>query len=158
MGCTDAPEYPDEPIIEYVGINKAQIHQDGPDIPIDSLLITISFTDGDGDLGFSPQDNVLDVFVADSRSPNNFVPSFKIPQIPKQGVGNGISGEITLMIRNTAFGICCENEDFPLASPCQPASYPTGSTNEMYYRIQIMDRAENRSNIIETIPITIQCN
>jgi hypothetical protein len=43
--CVSEPEYPDEPAITYRSISKSTV-QEG-----DSLLLTFSFTDGDGNLG-----------------------------------------------------------------------------------------------------------
>ncbi len=154
--CTDAPDYPDEPVIEYLRINKPLVYQSG--FENDSLLITFSFTDGDGDLSFSELSNEVDVFLRDSRADTMLVTTFQIPSIPLQGIGNGISGEITVMLQNNPFNICCLTEDYPLASPCFPDSYPAGASEVMHYTIQIKDRANHFSNIIRTEDITIQCN
>ncbi len=154
--CAEAPDYPKEPHIEYLRINQTSIEQSG--FEDDSLMITFAFTDGDGDLGFSSTSNEVDVFLRDSRSDTTLVTTFKIPEIPLQGVGNGISGEITMMLKNNPFNICCNAEEFPLATPCFPSSFPSGSTETMYFTIQIKDRADHFSNIVQTEEIIIQCN
>ena len=55
--CLNPPEYPIEPSIELNEVIKVHYPASVTGIPIDSLVIKISFRDGDGDLGLS-KDNV----------------------------------------------------------------------------------------------------
>lgn len=52
--CFDPPEYPNQPEIVFRSINYVEV----PDLPNeaiqDSLILTLRFKDGDGDLGLSP--------------------------------------------------------------------------------------------------------
>ncbi len=155
--CTEPPDYPDEPAIKFERLNKTTISQSG--IDVDTLYVTFSFTDGDGNLGFSATDSIRDVFFTDSRSldQTNPLTTFRIPDIADQGVGNGISGEITIALINT-FEICCFPTNYPLATSCNPFTFPQNSTDTMSYSIQIMDRDSNFSNVIQTEQLIIQCN
>jgi len=142
--CTKPPEYAIEPQIKFEYSTKNTLLQG--DSNQDSLSITISFTDGDGDLG---DNDSLNLFVTDGRT--GFLEnSFRIPFIPEQGAANGISGEITIDL----FTTCCiyENRSIP---PCTPN--PNEPTDELTYLIYIIDRAGNKSNEVETAPIILQC-
>lgn len=62
--CFNPPEFSVVPEIDYVGI---RFSEGTVDEPTDSLIVTISFKDGDGDLGLSPDqidDPYQDVFYA----------------------------------------------------------------------------------------------
>ena len=63
--CVQPPDYPKEPVIQYIGLSKTLMKQ-GTGYA-DSLLVTFSFTDGDGDLGFPESDPTASVFIRDSR-------------------------------------------------------------------------------------------
>lgn len=149
--CVQPPNYPAIPAIEYVGMNQQSIEQGNSTTRPDTLEITFSFTDGDGDLGFGPGDSTVDIFLTDSRE--GFTDIKKLPMIPDQGIGNGISGEITVRLPNR-LPLCCTYADN--STPCQP--HPTIKTDTMSYTIQIKDRAGNMSNKIQTEVITILCN
>lgn len=152
--CVQPPDYPIEPKISVPETgritNKDIITQGNVAAVADTLAITFAFTDGDGDLG--EDGDSLDVFLTDSRE--GFVNRYKLPVIPDQGTGNGISGEITIKIPNKPFNICCTYPDN--SQPCIPnPNYPTDS---YHYTIQIKDRAGHYSNTLETEEITILCN
>ena len=146
FACTSPPDYPLEPIITYQSITTNTINQSA--IQADSAVITIAFTDGDGDLGNEQMDSV-NIFVIDNRI-NFQQPGFVIPFIGQQGVGKGISGEISF----TAPPNCCI---YPNGTPpCQPSvDFPIDTVT---YDIYIVDRAGNESNRVTTEPIFIRCN
>ena len=139
-GCIEPPDYPIEPVIAFVEMNRTQIvAQTIPEDAsraLDTLLITFSFTDGDGDLGGGDTSNV---FLIDSRL-GNAGENYFISAIPQAGVTNGISGEITVMIPE----IFC----FPNSAP----------RDKMTYSIQIVDKAGHHSNIIQTPEIELICD
>lgn len=148
-GCIRQPEFPDEPIIAYMDVNKLAIAQGNNIALADTLAIRFSFTDGDGDLGTASDS--FDIFLTDSR--DGFINNFKLPVIPEKGSGNGISGEITIRIPNIPFNICCTYPDGSTA--CQPNTrFPKDTFS---YSIQIRDRNNRYSNIIQTETITILC-
>lgn len=148
--CVQPPNYPNTPEIAYIGVNQQSIVQGNANNPADTLKITFSFTDGDGDLG--AEGNIVDLFLTDSR--DGFTDIKKLPVIPDQGIGNGISGEITVRLPNKPFSICCIYPDSSQSCEANP-NFPT---NEISYMIQIQDRAGNMSNKIQTETITILCN
>jgi len=140
--CTNKPGFPIEPKIEYIGMTKSSMVQSS--VNGDSTLIRISFTDGDGDLG---DKDSLNLIVTDSRIPG-FPEKFKIPFVPIEGSGNGISGEIGFLVYST----CCI---YPDGSACFPSTqYPTDS---LHYFIKIKDRAGHWSNEIRTNDLVILC-
>lgn len=143
--CAKAPEFPPVPEIAFVGFDDPTIVQRGINNPKDTLEITFSFTDGDGDIG---DEDELNIFLTDSR--DDLALTFKVNPIPEQGIGNGISGEITLRIPNDQ--ICCI---FPDGRTCD--SDPAFPTDKMFYSIQLKDRFGNESNIVQTDEITILC-
>jgi hypothetical protein len=152
--CTQPPDYPVEPVIfpPEAGriLNRQAIVQGSTTAPFDTLVVTFGFTDGDGDIG--TRGDSLDVFLTDSR--DGFVNFYKLPVIPQQGAGNGISGEVTLRIPNKPFNICCTFPDGSTA--CQPnQNFPT---DRYYYTIQIRDQANNFSNELDTEELTVLCN
>lgn len=143
-GCLNPPEYPIEPHIDFVRMTKDVLVQD--QFNTDSLLLTISFTDGDGDIGLD--DGGFDLFITDTR--DQFMPpAYRVPKIPEQGIGNGVSGEISFIIYTT----CCF---FPNGQdPCTPSlEYPVDT---LTYLVYLNDRAGHQSNIIETPPIKVLC-
>lgn len=148
--CVQPPDYPRAPELEYIGFNKLVIPQGGGIGGSDTLKLRLGFTDGDGDLGF--EDGTFDVFIRDSR--DSFEEIRKLPVIPEQGVGNGISGEIYLRFPNEPSNLCCI---YPDQTPgCKPnPNYPTDS---FFYEVYIQDRAGNESNVVKTETVTLICN
>ena len=146
--CVQPPDYPDEPVIEFVGLSKNVMEQ--TTFGTDSVLITFNFTDGDGDLGFN--DTSASIFIVDGR--DSFQkPSYRIPYVEQQGAGNGISGTIGIVIPTT----CCI---YPVSSgipPCDTSNNAPQAIDTVFYLISIKDRAGNRSNQIATAPITLVC-
>ena len=143
VGCTKPPDYPIEPVIKYLGMSKKQLKQSS--INADSLRVSFSFTDGDGDIG---SNDSLSLFVVDKR--DGFLSSkYKIPFITEAGAKNGISGEIEFVL----FSTCCYFPDGQ--APCTPSK--TFPTDTVVYELYLKDRAGHKSNIIETEPIILDC-
>jgi len=150
--CVNAPNYSNTPEIEFIGFTNLVMDQ--APLNSDTTVMSIKFTDGDGDIGFEMETTGENIFIIDNRT-NEFFDRFRAPAIPPQGANNGVSGEINMVLLNT----CCI---FPLVagqdtiSPCQsPDIYPT---NELTFTVYIIDRAGNKSNEIVTPPITLNCN
>jgi hypothetical protein len=150
--CVSPPDYPLEPQIAFVSLtngsgNPKNAMRQGQLGTEDSLFVTISFTDGDGDLGSTGskgQDSV-NIFLLDKRD-NRSVENFRMPFIPEQGAGNGISGEIRMLL----FTTCCN-----VIPPCEPSTKKPIDT--LIYDIYIKDRKGNKSNTIQSAPIYLQC-
>lgn len=150
LSCTQPPNFPNEPVITYLGANQTQIAQGNNASLPDTLIFRIGFTDGDGDLGNN--EGTVDIFLTDSR--DGVASQFRLPFIPDEGVGNGIEGVLTLRFPNRPSLICC----IPPAGLTPCVAYPEYPTDSFFYTISIKDRAGNMSNEITTEEITILCN
>ncbi|MDO8367358.1 MAG: hypothetical protein Q7T20_11205 [Saprospiraceae bacterium] len=148
--CVQPPDYANEPVIKYIGLSKDTIKQGTGNQ--DSIFVTFSFTDGDGDLGYPLPDATPSVFYRDSRDSFPKDP-IQLPYVEPQGAGNGISGEITVKLRT----VCCifiTPEGIPLA--CEDVQSFIKFDTFSYF-IKIRDRAGNESNEIRTETITLRC-
>ena len=149
--CSQAPEYPLEPIISYEGLSRIDIPQSSGSVSqLDTMVIRIGFTDGDGDLG--DQDSI-NIFLTDSR--DGFQHIFKINEIPELGSSAGISGQIAIKLTNSPSTkyFCCT---FPNTRvTCIPSTEFPFDT--MSYSIRIRDRAGNFSNQIRTETFRVLC-
>lgn len=146
--CTQPPDYAPEPQIQFLGFNKSIIHQGIIGNPIDTLNISFSFEDGDGNLG---SQETVDVYLTDSRS--NFQERFLLPIFENDASEQGISGTITLKLPNNIY-LCCT---FPNTTDACFRN-PTYPRDSFFYNIQIQDRAGNLSNIIKTDILTLICD
>ena len=143
--CISPPDYPIQPEIKFLGLSKNVMRQGLLGIE-DSLFLSFSFTDGDGDLGSLGQGkDSVNIFLTDKRT-NQPSERFRIPYVPEQGAGNGISGDIRLLL----FTTCCN-----VLPPCEAST--TKPIDTLIYEISIKDRAGHESNKILTAPIYLQC-
>lgn len=152
--CVKPPDYPDEPVITFVSVSPGSILQRPffrqPDTVYTDLVF--SFTDGDGDLGFS--DTTASMIIRDLRSPLLPKP-YRLPEVSSLGAGNGISGEVTVRVPVS----CCipdPVDGIPLP-PCDTNSVSGQLLDTLVYSIQIKDRAGHWSNVIESAPIILKC-
>lgn len=148
--CVKPPDYPDEPVIKFKNLTKNIQLQSAID-DTDTLLVTLEFTDGDGDLGSADKAN--DISVIDSR--DNSGDTLSLPLIEQQGAGNGISGEISFVLPPT----CCippPLNGIPLP-PCDPSVAPNFLRDTVVYRVRIRDRAGHLSNEVALPPIILIC-
>lgn len=148
--CIQAPDFPDEPVIEFMGMSSQSMSQGA--LNQDSIKVFFSFTDGDGDLGIPLSERKpgnFDLFVIDTRT-NNLQDKFYLPYVPPKGATNGISGTAEVVLYNT----CCIYQDG--SSTCEPNE--AEPTNELQYEIYIKDRSGNESNRILTSTINLVCN
>ncbi|MBU6343102.1 MAG: hypothetical protein KGS48_16525 [Bacteroidetes bacterium] len=148
--CVKPPDYPDTPVITYKSMSKTQMKQGTQGE--DSLTVVFSYTDGDGDLGFPDNDSQASIFIQDAR--DSFPKfSYKIPYIEPQGTGNGISGDISIVLPTSC---CIYTTPAGIKLSCNkvPQSF---KTDTLLYKIRIMDRAGHMSNTISTEKITLVC-
>ncbi len=162
--CVKAPSYPIEPQIEFVSVatTNSIIYLNGGVPVYVPDTITISFTDGDGDISVydNPADSLLcidpcayadgdtsciniaskNVFVVDSR--DTCIATYNTAYIEPQGKFESISGEIKIL--HKIFMKKC----FVPAVTCAPET--------VTFKIRIKDRAGHLSNEIETVPITVE--
>jgi hypothetical protein len=116
------------PQIEFVSISPSTAVE-----YVNSITITFSYDDLDGDLGENDP-NVTNLFITDSR--NSVTYSYRISQLAPDGSTIHIKGNLNAVIKNTAI--------------------TDGSTSQQVtYSVYIKDRAGNTSNTITTSAITI---
>lgn len=165
FSCIGDPDFSFTP---EIGFSKIQvITTSSPDIlgnvsKRDSVVISVDFKDGDGDLGFSEEDykalikrtgdsiKTIDVniFVAKNGKFVRSNPSekiggnlkgFRFKQGSKMGAIEGI------IDYSTSFGYTNFNKIPGL----------TGKSDTVKFTVQIMDRALNKSNVTESSPIVL---
>jgi hypothetical protein len=147
--CVRAPDYPIAPVIKYLSTSKPSMKQG--DHMEDSLTIRFSYTDGDGDLGYPGNDPTPSIFIRDDRD-SFALPSLQLPYVEPQGAGNGINGEIAIIVHT----VCCiEKLPGGQAVACNDV---LKQTDTVRYLIQIRDRAGHMSNEIKTDPIVLKCH
>ncbi len=167
--CVKPPEYPLEPVIQFVSMDKNLVKSNA-----DSVTITLSFTDGDGNLSFEDGYTETNIFVLDtSNNPHRvigpytgeldtlqtlintnvlltdsrtgFIYNYTLPYIKVRNEETGISGEIYIVFKTLS---------------CRPFIPPDPTPLEidtLSLAIQILDKADNFSNIVHTPLITIDC-
>ena len=101
---------------------------------IDDIIITISYTDEDGNLGENNPD-IHNLFVQDNR--NDIEYEYRIPELTPSGSDISITGNFNIKINGT--GITDES-----------------SSQKVNYDIYVKDREGNKSNTVTTSSITIQ--
>lgn len=116
------------PVIRFISLSKDTIHQFA-----DSMSLTFSYEDGDGDLGFENAD-INSLEVKDSRLQN---PDFYYVK-PLAPIGSKVSikGQLSLRIKNL----------FLIGS---------GGVEQTTLQLRLKDRAGNWSNIVITPTISI---
>ena len=129
--CTkvsDEPFYDLTPKIELIEVGNETVVQF-----TDSISLTISYEDGDGDLGNADPD-INSIFVKDSRL--EIADEYYLGPLAPAGEKISINGTLKLNLSPT----------FLLGN---------GSEEKMVLTIYVLDRAGNKSNTIETQAITI---
>lgn len=110
----------------------------------DTVFLTFSFSDGDGDLG----NNAIgeyDVFLRDSRDSGIELARYPFPEIPEDAVDpvDGLRGTGAIAILGSTL------------SP-RPDTVHLFRGDTLTYQMWIVDRAKNMSNVITTPPIYIR--
>ncbi len=140
--CTPPPIFDEVPAIEWVRFTNDTIYQF-----VGRSSLVIGFTDGDGDLGkLNDNDSEPNMLIIDGRTNDTIF--YQIPNIPRQGSVNSISGEIEVDLST----ICCIDPGFPILCPELP-----GTVDSLFFRVRIRDQAENWSNEIETAFLRVRC-
>jgi len=142
QSCIQSEVLPIEPAITAITLNKDTIVSG-----TEAFVVTIHFTDGNGDLGVTETHPESNAFVIDNRT--NFVDSLTIPFISPNGTIKSIEGEIDFTFNSE----CC----IPLSGiPCTPdADYPP--FDQVRFDVIIRDRAGNFSNQMQSPPMYIMC-
>jgi len=129
FSCEKEQVISDTPIIEFKSISPTNVQEYS-----DIIIITISYSDGNGDLGENNPD-IHNLFVEDNR--NGIVYQFRIPHLAPDNNSIAIEGDFNITINGS--GITNES-----------------SSQQVNYSIYVTDRAENKSNTITTSFITIE--
>lgn len=159
------PEFPIEPAIAFESIKKVTIKGNQNELIKDSITISITFRDGDGDLGLAPTDT-LPPYKAlnEDETPNKFHFNYfctlyrKVKgefvkfEFPDPALNN--NGRYPLLNDDDKLGplegILAYNVNIPL----QNNIFKENDT--LMFKIQIADRALHLSNEIETAEIVIK--
>lgn len=116
------------PKIEFVSITPTTVKA-----LTDQVILTINYTDGDGDLGENTAD-VKNLFVTDLR--NNVQYSLRVPQLSPTGSNIAIMGELDIKL-----GVL--------------SLVGEGASEEVMFEVFLNDRSNNKSNVINTQAITV---
>jgi hypothetical protein len=150
------PEYPIEPEISYKSMYFAEVEREGLMFP--ALVLSVNFTDGDGDIGLDAGDTLGDFglnkpyyfnFLVEYWQWNHFAKVW-IPILNAQGdpqIGTGRIPNITPKGRNKSLKGIITQEIVPYEF------IPTAFTDTIRFRVQLIDRNLNKSEWIYTPPV-----
>ena len=121
----------ESPSIELLSVNDTEIKEFS-----DSLIFTVSYRDGDGDLGTeSPDSTVIELI--DNRDPQNLIFDYHLSPRSPNGAELIVQGQLQMVLKN----IIILN------------SANTSETTT--FSIRIKDRAQNWSNTVESGEVRI---
>jgi len=116
------------PEIEFVSVTPSNMVEYQ-----DSLVFTISYRDGDGDLG-EDVTGAENLFLTDSR--NDVTYKFRIPQLAPDNANIAIQGNLNVTLSSTAI--------------------LDGSASQSFnYSIYVVDRAGNQSNTVTSSTVVV---
>jgi hypothetical protein len=126
--CNTENEISDVPEISFISVmpNVVTEYQD-------SLVFSISYRDGNGDLGENNTDTD-NLFIEDSR--NGVAYGFRIQQLAPNDADIAIQGNLNITLPNTAI-------------------INGGQSESVSYSIWIVDRAGNESNRVTSSTVTV---
>jgi hypothetical protein len=133
--CQDDDTFPVTPEIKFLSLDKYSNVSSQ-----DSLVLSFSFTDGDGDLGSKPEDvNARDIFLRLFEFKNDvFVEpalgaplEYRMPYLEPRGNNSSLKGEVKI------------NVDYNILQP----------NDTIRYEIYIKDRAGHQSNTVTSSTI-----
>ncbi len=114
-----------------LAINKTEIKEF-----TDSLVLTIAYRDGDGDLGTASPDSTV-IEITDNRDPQNLVFAYHLSPRSPNGRNLIVQGQLELVLKNIIILNSANNSE---------------TTS---FSIRIKDRSQNWSNRVETENINI---
>ncbi|MVN78726.1 hypothetical protein GO988_20525 [Hymenobacter sp. HMF4947] len=168
--CLSEPTYSSTPVIEFASINPIRV---APKVsggqPVDSVLITIRYQDGDGDLGLSAADQKLPQYTFPSRfSKNYFIePLLKVGnKYQSLATIDSLAGN-TAYVRGGYYGTfdritsLTDNKSAPIKGTLtRNINFGYGDVftagQTVRFRVSIADRALHVSNVITTDSIVIK--
>ena len=132
--CNNDPVFSVVPAIEFVDIQPRVVRQF-----TDSMVITVRFTDGDGDLG--DQGAEKNMVIVDQRStltPEQATIEYTVPNLTPDARNPSIQGLIYIEVAPTAI---TPGRNVP--------------SEQTHFSIRLFDRAGHASNVVLTDEITI---
>jgi hypothetical protein len=138
--CLEPPDYPDTPTIGFQSITSKRITDNTG--TYDQVTITVSFRDGNGDLGLTNEDKVPGSPWAERNPDGSFNPYYNnyyltpYPPLATDGREAPLRGDLSF------------SYNFYVGSPFR-------SGQVVRFDVSILDRALNQSNTVTTDPITI---
>ena len=132
--CNNDPVFSVVPEIEFVDIQPREVQQF-----VDSMVITLRFTDGDGDLGDQGvEKNMVVIDQRNTLTPQQATLEYTVPNLTPDARNPSIQGFIYIEVAPTAI--------------TPGLNIPSEKTS---YSIKLSDRAGNTSNEVLTDEITI---
>jgi hypothetical protein len=139
------------PVIPHIDYKSCLIYQSKAGVDSAGVL-TISFTDGDGDIGRAQGDTATDFFINFFEKQkkelkqffiNNIPINFnsKIPYVTPSGNNKNIKGDISITLDLYPFVIF---------------NIPANKSDTVAFQVYITDRSKNKSNVIMTPEIILR--
>jgi hypothetical protein len=146
--CLVKPDFPNTPTISFKSLQVLAIRNPTLEKAGDSLAFTISFTDGDGNLGNN--DTTVNFFVSTfKKQGESFVP---VVYLGGQNF-NGTFPVLDIVGGSPLEGDLRYGVQFPYLA--FPPITPLRKGDIVRFGIQIMDRAGNKSNIVQTNEVVL---
>lgn len=162
--CEEAPDYPEEPSIEFKSLTAERVNPTDGNTPYNIITLTISYKDGDGDLGLSEDDRKSPPF-NDTR-PNSYN-EYHFNYLVKLYWFNNATQQFELynvpfLSYDGAFPRLLKDTDKPQPIRGDIVYQPGGTSgltittpqfrpgNRIKYQVQIIDRAQHKSNVLMT--------
>ncbi|MEO0312768.1 MAG: hypothetical protein RIQ89_2425 [Bacteroidota bacterium] len=125
--CKKEDNYSSTPSIILKNLSADNVSEGTP------ITLTITYTDGDGDLGENTP-GVKNLFVVDSRV--NISYGYRINELAPRGSNIIIKGDLDISLNGQSI-------------------LNGGNSEQVVYNVYVVDRAGNVSNTVSTVPITI---
>lgn len=127
----EQPTISEAPTIELLAISSTSVQEFQ-----DSLVFTISYIDGDGDLGIEDADSTV-IELIDNRDPESLIFGYHLSPRAPEGASIIVQGELQIVLNNI---IILNNNN---------------SSETTTFDIRIKDRAQQWSKVLTTEEITI---
>jgi len=163
--CYEKPDFPNAPTITFDKIEKFTVQDAATLATKDSIIISINFQDGDGDLGLAIGDTLSPYqFFNDDGSINFNYTNHKVSVFIQEG-----ETFVPFILPNAELGydgrfqpLFEEGKSNPLEGTLRRRlnfSHNNFAPNTvMKFEVQIMDRALNLSNVVETDTVVIRAS
>ncbi|GAB3930219.1 hypothetical protein [Larkinella terrae] len=155
IGCIEPPDFNNTPAISSPTVTSYPAFDDFSQIPKDSVVISVRFQDGDGDLGLSVEERTKDS--ASYRQWGNY-------ELKTYKFVNGKFEFVDLVVLNKLFfpRLKTDNKNSPLEGKLDFSQSFLRSRNTkmvpVKFAVRIRDRKLNVSNVVETDTISIPLN